>query len=168
VFVGEARKPRVVVLLGVGASAEAGVPTSPQRTRILASLSEHLPDDAAIRAENLIRHMQVRIASATGRAASAVDFELAFGALSEIATGQTSRAVSLPRAVAETARFLTLLAGLRGGDEPVLFGEDETLVRQATPFQIEQSVEVSLDVEIGHAPRCNAEHLIDDRSLMLA
>lgn len=85
----------VVVLLGAGASIEAGVPATGEITRLLAEFSHHFDDDDAVNIENLIRHVQVRVGTFRGLPASLVDFELTLGALAELAHNQLSVAFSL-------------------------------------------------------------------------
>ncbi len=86
---------RLAVILGAGASAEAGVPTAVALTRRLESISAALPDGQARQFENLFRATQARLAHEQDEAASSLDFEAVLGTLIEIATGQ----VSLPQSL---------------------------------------------------------------------
>ena len=85
----------VAVLLGAGASVEAGVPTAREFTDLLMNFSTHFPDDDSPAVENLVRHVQLRIAIAQGRPASSIDFEIVLGALADISTGKLPATFSL-------------------------------------------------------------------------
>jgi hypothetical protein len=84
---------KVIVLLGAGASAEAGVCTSNEITKILVDYSSYCPFEGSIQIENLLRYVQVRIADYLQVRASQVNFELLLGTLTELATRSASPVV---------------------------------------------------------------------------
>ncbi len=86
-------KEKVIVLLGAGASAEAGVCTSNEITKILVDYGSYCPSDGSTQIENLLRYVQVRIADYLQVRASQVNFEFLLGTLMELATKSTSPVV---------------------------------------------------------------------------
>jgi hypothetical protein len=58
--------PRVVFLLGAGASIEAGVSTSDKITEIMANYGAYCPSAESAAIENLVKYIQVRIADYEG------------------------------------------------------------------------------------------------------
>ncbi len=78
----------VIVVLGAGASVEAGVPTAAALTSLFSNFHRYFEDDDAPVIENLFRHLQLVIAQAEGKAASDVDFESVLGMLTDLASRQ--------------------------------------------------------------------------------
>jgi len=86
-------REKVIVLLGAGASAEAGVSTSNEITKILVDYGSYCPSEGSTQIENLLRYVQVRIADYLQVRASQVNFEFLLGTLMELATKGTSPVV---------------------------------------------------------------------------
>ena len=84
---------KVIVLLGAGASAEAGACTSEEITKILVDYGSYCPSEGSTQIENLLRYVQVRIADHLQIRASQVNFEFLLGTLMELATKSTSPVV---------------------------------------------------------------------------
>ena len=75
---------QVVLLLGAGASAEAGVPTGDEITDTFVNYSRYCDSQDSFHVENTLRYMQVRIAEHMGGRAPDVNFEHLLGVLVEL------------------------------------------------------------------------------------
>ena len=91
------------VLLGAGASVEAGAPTAAELTRLFADFSRHFGDEDAVRIENTFRRIQVALGDHTAAAAGSVDFEAVLGVLTDLSAGQ------MPQTLGVAASSSTLL-----------------------------------------------------------
>ena len=86
-------REKVIVLLGAGASAEAGVSTSTEITKMLVDYGSYCPSEGSTQIENLLRYVQVRIADYLGVRAAQINFEFLLGTLMELATKSRSPVV---------------------------------------------------------------------------
>lgn len=91
----ESPGPRIALLLGAGASAEAGVPTVAKLTALLESLSRDLPDAGATTVESIFHAARLRVATARGVPPTQIDFEAAVGVLAELAADRVTESSAL-------------------------------------------------------------------------